>query len=131
MRSSNHRDRPPLDRSSQNETATGVLIDQLEGEVLMPRDGPVPASALPQSDKPRGLFVSDAELVRMLGCSETRGKAAIRAWEGEGFPQPDPLVGRRYLPAVRTFLDRRYGIGASSSSPLKPDGAESWDDDNV
>lgn len=82
-------------------------------------------------DRSLGLFVSDAELVRMFGCSERRGRAAICALEHEGFPQPDPLFGRRYLPAVRAFLDRRYGIGAKLSSPLVPDGAESWDDDNA
>jgi hypothetical protein len=90
---------------------------------------PVPASALPEFDNQHGLFVSDTELVGLLGCSEKRGRAAIRELERQGFPQPDPLFGGRYWPAVRAFLDRRYGLGAKLSSPLAPDGAEKWDDE--
>jgi hypothetical protein len=81
-----------------------------------------------------GLYVSDAELARIFGCGEKRARAAIRVLEREGFPPPDPLFGGRYLPAVRAFLDRRYGLAAAltlpSSSPLAPDGAENWKDDD-
>lgn len=84
---------------------------------------------MPESS-PR-LFVSDSELVEMLGCTRDKGRAAIRTLEREGFPRPDPVFGnRRYWPAVREFLDRRYGLGAKSSSPVVPDGAENWSDDD-
>lgn len=87
-------------------------------------------AAFPLSGHPRTLFVSDAELIKMLGCSERKGRAAIRFLEREGFPQPDPLFGGRYFPAILAFLDRRYGLDAKSSLPLAPDGAETWDDDD-
>lgn len=76
------------------------------------------------------LFVSDADLAGILGCGERKARAAIRALEREGFPRRDPVFGGRYLPAVRAFLDRRYGLGAKSSSqPFAPDGAETWEND--
>lgn len=59
-----------------------------------------------------GDFVSDREIARRWGVSEATARTAIRAFEmRHGFPQRDPLMGnKRYWPAVRAFMDRRYGV---------------------
>ncbi|HEY1474005.1 MAG TPA: hypothetical protein VGF53_07980 [Pseudolabrys sp.] len=47
--------------------------------------------------------------------------------ERRGLPKPDPLLGGRYVPAIKVFFDREHGIGIDS--PLAPDGTEdlgSW-----
>lgn len=81
--------------------------------------------------RPRNpLYLSDAELIERLNCGEKRGRAAIRAMEREGFPQPDPLIGKRYFPAVKRFLDVRNGLAPNSHAGFAPDGEEHWDDDN-
>jgi hypothetical protein len=63
------------------------------------------------------LFASDAELgVALLG----RARAAVwsslvPSFEREGLPKNDPLMGGRYVPAVKAFFDRQYGLTASES----------------
>lgn len=59
-----------------------------------------------------GLFVTDAELIKRLGVDKKTGEIAIAGFEREPhFPFKDPLLGgRRYWPAVRAWLDARYGI---------------------
>jgi hypothetical protein len=42
--------------------------------------------------------------------------------ETRGLPKIDALMGGRYVPAVRAFFDRDYGL--SSATPLVPDGTE-------
>ena len=42
--------------------------------------------------------------------------------ESRGLPKIDALMGGRYVPAVRAFFDRDYGL--SGSAPLAPDGPE-------
>ena len=42
--------------------------------------------------------------------------------ETRGLPKIDALMGGRYVPAVRAFFDRDYGL--SSTAPLAPDGTE-------
>ncbi len=76
------------------------------------------------------LYISDAELIAHLNIGERKARAAIRELERQGFPQPDPLFGKRYFPAVKQFLDRRYGLAANSQTPLTPDGAENWEEDD-
>lgn len=46
-------------------------------------------------------------------------------WARYGLPQPDPLVGRRYWPAVRAWLDSRAGL-RNSAVPAIADGKENW-----
>lgn len=76
------------------------------------------------------LFVSDAKLAAVLGIGEDRARTIFRTLEREGFPARDPIFGRRYLPAVRAFLDRRAGLGVHSAPlPLAPDGPEHWGDE--
>jgi hypothetical protein len=61
------------------------------------------------------LFATDAELgVALLG----RARAAlwnrlVQSFEREGLPKNDPLMGGRYVPAVKAFFDRQYGLTSS------------------
>ena len=74
------------------------------------------------------LYVTDAELARRLGLETADLKAALPALSAAGLPAPDPLVkNRRYWPAVRAFLDKRYGLASSSPSGNPAlDGEEKW-----
>lgn len=71
------------------------------------------------------LFATDAELgVALLG----RARAAlwnrlVQSFEREGLPKNDPLMGGRYVPAVKAFFDRQYGltsgVRAASGHPAR------------
>ncbi len=80
---------------------------------------------MPKSDT---LFVTDAQCAERLGLTTEQFKTALPAASKEGFPPLDPLFGnRRYWPAVRAWLDRRYGIGDKSvQGPYSPDEPEPW-----
>lgn len=62
-----------------------------------------------------GLFVTDQELIDILGVPERDARLALEALDqnpASGFPQKDRLWGgRRYLPAVREYLDKTHGLG--------------------
>lgn len=74
------------------------------------------------------LFVTEAQCAERLGLSTDQFKTALLAATKSGFPMPDPLFeNRRYWPAVRAWLDRRYGMGAEGSTPPGLDGKENWD----
>jgi hypothetical protein len=54
----------------------------------------------------------------VLGLTRAREWKQIAALlEGRGLPKIDPLMGARYVPAVRAYFDRDVGSGA-------PDGLE-------
>jgi hypothetical protein len=71
--------------------------------------------------KRRGLFVTDAELIRRLGVPEKIARGALRALDNmggrhSGFPQKNKLWGnRRYWPAVRQYFDAQYGVARRSA----------------
>lgn len=60
------------------------------------------------------LYVTDAELIRILGVPPKLGRAILAGLDREthrGFPQKQKLWGdRRYFPAVKAFLDRTGGL---------------------
>jgi len=73
------------------------------------------------------LFVTEAQCAERLGLTLDQYKIAVAAAPTNGFPTPDPLFGnRRYWPAVRAWLDRRYSIHESSGGPYAPDEIEPW-----
>lgn len=77
-----------------------------------------------KSDK---LFVTDAECAERTGLTTEQFKGALPALTKAGFPAPDPLfANRRYWPACKAFLDRRYGLG-NLTKPPGLDGEERWD----
>jgi hypothetical protein len=43
--------------------------------------------------------------------------------EGRGLPKIDPLMGGRYVPAVKAYFDREYRVGELSGGGA-PDGVE-------
>ena len=73
------------------------------------------------------LFASDAEIAGALWgkISKADYKSKFAILERQNFPKVDPMMGGRYVPAVRAHFNSRYGIG-SSQAPLKPDQFETW-----
>ncbi len=78
-----------------------------------------------KSDK---LFVTEAECAERVGLDTDDFKSIVSTLEKSGFPLPDPLFkNRRYWPAVRAWLDRRYGLnGADIHGPYPLDEVEPW-----
>ncbi|WP_412063764.1 winged helix-turn-helix domain-containing protein [Rhizobium sp. SYY.PMSO] len=75
--------------------------------------------------KSDALFVTDAQCAERIGISTEEFKAIVPELTRQGFPVPDPLFGkRRYWPAVRVFLDRRYGMGKDDSMLRAPPGLD-------
>lgn len=78
------------------------------------------------------LYITDGELATMLGVGRAKLSALVRVWEKSGFPPKDPQVSsKRYLPAVRAWLDRRHGLASNSAGKgqranFAPDGEENW-----
>ena len=74
------------------------------------------------------LFATDKELgAALLGPTRVQEwLAMLPLLESKGLVKIDPLMHGRYVPAVRAFFDGLYGLdrGATSASPLAPDGAE-------
>jgi hypothetical protein len=70
------------------------------------------------------LFADDAAIGNaVLGprrSDEWREIAALL--ENRGLPKMDPLMGGRYVPAIKAFFDREYGI--AGTPPTAPDGVE-------
>lgn len=58
------------------------------------------------------LYLTDAELYRWLGIPRARIAPVISVLEAKhGFPRKQQLFGgRRYRPAVQTWLDRYHGL---------------------
>jgi len=81
----------------------------------------------PHANDNSPLYLSEAAIAdRVLGRnSKARWESIAAMWEREGLPRIDPLTGCRYWPAVRTFLDRRHGLG-QAILPASVDGAENW-----
>lgn len=75
-------------------------------------------------------FLTDDELIRRLGLSEKDGRVAIAALDkNQRFPRKEALFGgRRYWPAVKAFLDARYGL--MIAAPAHPDGEEHHETEN-
>lgn len=83
----------------------------------------------PLDDLP--LFADDAAIGQaLLGlrrAAEWRALAPL--YEGKGFPRFDEVMGGRYVPAVRAFFDRQYGL--TTAEPRAPGGVErleAWND---
>lgn len=74
------------------------------------------------------LFVTDAQIIERVGITKAEWETTLLALEKDGFPAPDPMFGnRRYWPACRVFLDRRYNLEPSSAQGNPAlDGEERW-----
>jgi hypothetical protein len=79
--------------------------------------------------KEQPLYASEEQVADLV-----LGPGRLRDWkdraailEREGLPKIDPMMGGRYLPAVRTFFDQRNGVilGQHGKPVLKmPDGKD-------
>nr|DAH75532.1 MAG TPA: Redirecting phage packaging protein C packaging protein, DNA Binding.0A [Caudoviricetes sp.] len=77
------------------------------------------------------LFMTDAEIADALGIKTADFKEKAIVLQRDGFPLPDPLFERRrYWPAVRAWLDRRYDLESQlqrdNPVPHERDGVEKW-----
>jgi hypothetical protein len=67
------------------------------------------------------LWLTDAEIIRRIGCPEKIARQAIQALDTNprsGFPRKQKLWGdRRYWPAVKAYFDATNGIGGGE--PLR------------
>jgi hypothetical protein len=75
------------------------------------------------------LFASDAEIgAALLGAKRASElKALAPLYERQGFPKIDPVMCGRYVPAIKAFFDRQYGV--ATLVPAAPDGIdrpEAW-----
>lgn len=75
------------------------------------------------------LFASDAEIgTVLLGSKRASEWSALAAlYERQGFPKVDPIMGGRYVPAIKAFFDKQYGV--ATLVPTAPDGIdrpETW-----
>jgi hypothetical protein len=77
--------------------------------------------------KSDALFVTEAQCAERLGLTTEQFKIVLPAATKSGLPHPDPLfANRRYWPAVKAWLDHRYGMGPEGSPPPGLDGKENW-----
>lgn len=60
------------------------------------------------------LFATDVEIGEaLLGPDRAcEWKALAPLYERKGFPKIDPIMGGRYVPAVKAFFDHQHGLGA-------------------
>lgn len=78
--------------------------------------------------KPRDrLYMTDDDLARLV-----LGEGKVRHWasivptlEREGLPRIDALMGGRFVPAVRAWLEQRHGL-RPEQVPSAADGVEEW-----
>jgi hypothetical protein len=71
-----------------------------------------------------GLWVTDEEIVRLLGVPADKARDALHELDRNtrsGFPQKQALWGgRRYWPAVQAYFDEAYGFKVARSGVDKP-----------
>lgn len=78
------------------------------------------------SPRPSSLYPDEDELARcVLGKKATQWASIATTLEREGLPRIDPLMGARFWPAVRAFLDQRHGL-RKDQVPASADGEETW-----
>lgn len=75
------------------------------------------------------LYMTEAQIAQRLGVTVKEWEATATVLERGGLPKPEALFGnRRYWPAVRSFLDRRYDLEPQSGQGDPAlDGEERWD----
>ena len=71
----------------------------------------MPALATQAREKQK-LWVTDAELIRLMGVPEKMARQTLRMLDNKhsGFPKKSKLWGgRRYLPSVMAYFERYHG----------------------
>ena len=72
------------------------------------------------------MYLTDTEIRERLNIPEKRWSPAVQHFERQGFPRRDPLVGKRYWPAVEVWLLKRYSDGFPLRN-AEPEEMENWD----
>jgi hypothetical protein len=67
------------------------------------------------------LYLLDSELIRRLGVPDRVLRPILPALESKhGFPKKQPLFGgRRYWPAVKSWLDKHNGLIVDAPQPAR------------
>lgn len=70
------------------------------------------------------LFAPDEDIALAV-CGKNAGQwpSIAPLLERDGLPKIDPLIGGRYVPAVKAWFDAKNGLG---KSPEAVDGQEEW-----
>lgn len=87
--------------------------------------GAMPHSALASAAGGK-LYLVEKEVAQRVGVSEKTWRRLAPVLERSGLPRKDALIGRRYWPAVRAWLDRRHAIHGTIPSSAQ-DGEENWE----
>lgn len=74
---------------------------------------------------PAKLYLVEKEVAARVGVSEKAWRRLAPMLERDGMPRKDALIGKRYWPAVRAWLDRRHMTHGSIASSAQ-DGEENW-----
>jgi hypothetical protein len=66
------------------------------------------------------LFATDDELaMALVGRARSAvWRTLVPSFEREGLPKNDPQMGGRYVPAVKAFFDRQYGLTAVTPASI-------------
>ena len=70
------------------------------------------------------LYINDTEISNRLGIAKDVWSRVKKQFEVEGWPKPDPIVGKRYWPAVERWLSQRHGL--IDNELILQDGKENW-----
>jgi hypothetical protein len=81
---------------------------------------PAPSPETLEREKDK-MYLTDAELIRRLGVPDKILRPMLPGLEKNwGFPPRSPLFGgRRYWPAVKSWLDRHNGLSVDPSATTK------------
>lgn len=74
---------------------------------------------------PPGLYLSEAEIAARVGVGLARWKSLAPTLERDGLPKKNVLIGKRYWPKVRQFLDTMEGM-TQAGSPTSQQRKENW-----
>lgn len=88
-----------------------------------------------QESEASGLYLPDCEIARRLGYGRSNGYKLLKRLDRgipgmRGYPQPDPVFGRRFWPAVLEWhLDyhRVRRTADEGAAPLQPKWTENFD----
>lgn len=72
------------------------------------------------------MYLTDTEIRERLKIPAKRWRAVVQHFERRGFPKVDPLVGKRYWPAIEAWMLKRYS-GESVMRTPEPEETENWD----
>ncbi len=74
------------------------------------------------------LFASDQELaIAILGRKGAKEWTQVALYfERKGMPKMDPVVGRRYRPAVKKFLDKLWNLDGTRVGQSGPERLDLW-----